>query len=321
MPRTWPLVLTVVLAACAGSPAPEPAGPGQIHGTLRDSWGGALDNLELQLLGPQGLRATAVSGGGGTYEFFGLAEGAYDLSFDPEAQSEGPVNYEPASWPGLVIQAENGFTVTHNLVLTPTGEAGSRLAQKYAGDWARFAQEAQEPRARGAVVFAGSSTIRLWPRLAADFPEHRVLNRGFGGSTVYELLEAAPEILIPLEPSALVIYEGDNDLSVPGASVESFLAASAALGRLFEGQLPRERIIFMAIKPSIARWHLWPLMQRANEGLAALARERGYGFADIATPLLALQGQPDPQNYVADGLHLSAAGYALITPKIRDLLR
>ncbi|MBN1854589.1 MAG: hypothetical protein JW829_17795, partial [Pirellulales bacterium] len=37
-----------------------------------------------------------------------------------------------------------------------------------------------------AILFIGSSTIRRWETLAQDFPEHKVVNRGFGGCQIVD---------------------------------------------------------------------------------------------------------------------------------------
>src|SRR3954451_16315089 len=46
------------------------------------------------------------------------------------------------------------------------------------------AKDRQNPPPRGAVLFTGASSIRMWTTLAQDFPNHAVLNRGFGGSQI-----------------------------------------------------------------------------------------------------------------------------------------
>src|SRR4030095_13498966 len=58
-------------------------------------------------------------------------------------------------------------------------------SEKWEKDIAAFetADRGQPPK-KGAILFIGSSSIRLWKTLAEDFPQHRVLNRGFGGSEI-----------------------------------------------------------------------------------------------------------------------------------------
>ena len=64
------------------------------------------------------------------------------------------------------------------------------------------------------VLFTGSSSIRLWKNLNAAFPKHNVLNMGFGGSEMADLLYFTDKLIVPFHPKQIFIYEGDNDLSV-----------------------------------------------------------------------------------------------------------
>src|SRR5690349_12444271 len=83
------------------------------------------------------------------------------------------------------------------------------LAAQPPADSGRFAPEIRAFEARdreapppaGAVLFVGSSSIRMWCTLERDFPRRRVVNRGFGGSEMADLLEYAPRVVLPYRPS------------------------------------------------------------------------------------------------------------------------
>ena len=66
---------------------------------------------------------------------------------------------------------------------------------------------------RCATLFVGSSTVRRWVSLKEDFPTRTVINRGFGGSTAWEVDAYFAHIVPPYHPKEIVYYAGDNDLS------------------------------------------------------------------------------------------------------------
>jgi len=181
------------------------------------------------------------------------------------------------------------------------------------------------PPVPGAVLFIGSSSIRLWTSLAADFPEVRTLNRGFGGSEIADSTYFADRIVAPYHPRAIVMYAGDNDLET-GNSPEQVRDDFAAFVRKARAVDPGVPIAFIAIKPSVARKALLAKIREAN----ALVREyaatqEGVAYIDVFTPMLGKDGQPQPQWFIADGLHLNRRGYLLwiniIKPWVDGVLR
>jgi lysophospholipase L1-like esterase len=172
------------------------------------------------------------------------------------------------------------------------------------------------PPAKGGVLFVGSSSIRLWPNLAADFPHANVVQRGFGGSELWQVVNYAPRIVLPYCPSRIVLYAGDNDIAA-GRSPEQILADYKSLVALVHRALPKTRIAFVSIKPSGSRWALIDKIRRANQ----LVREYSssdstLAYIDVFDPMLGSGGTPNGQLFAADSLHLSPNGYALW----RDLL-
>ena len=176
------------------------------------------------------------------------------------------------------------------------------------------------PPPEGAILFAGSSSIRLWTTLTEDFPDARVINRGFGGSQMSDLIHFADRIVTPYAPRLILVYEGDNDVAA-GKTAEQVFADYQEFVSMVHNQLPDTRIAFIAIKPSLARRSLMDEMRKAN-GLIeeyAGARDR-LDYIDIFTPMLGEDGEPLPDIFVDDGLHLNAAGYAIWAEAVRPYL-
>lgn len=179
-------------------------------------------------------------------------------------------------------------------------------------DMARFAAEdaANPPPARP-VVFTGSSSVRMWDSLAADFPGVPVLNRGFGGSQVRDSVHYADQVAVRYRPRQMVIYAGDNDVNA-GRTPEQVLHDVQAFVSRLRHDLPGVRIGYLAIKPSPSRAEQLGRQQDANRLVREwAATQRGIDFIDVATPMLGADGQPRAELFLADMLHLNADGYAL----------
>ena len=202
------------------------------------------------------------------------------------------------------------------------GAASAALAQ---GQWEEAIQafermDETDPPPQGAVLFAGSSSIRLWPALAEDFPDARVINRGFGGSQMSDLIHFAHRIVTPYAPRLVFVYEGDNDVAA-GKTAEQVFADYRRFASLVRNQLPDTRIAFISIKPSLARRALMDEMRKANERIEAYARTRDYlDYIDVFTPMLGEDGEPSPDIFLEDGLHMNEAGYAIWAKAIRPYL-
>jgi lysophospholipase L1-like esterase len=169
----------------------------------------------------------------------------------------------------------------------------------------------QHPPKPGSILFIGSSSIRLWRSLAQDFPSVQVINRGFGGSEIADSTAFAARIIVPYRPSMIVLYAGDNDLAngrIPKQVLDDFEAFVARVRK----DLPKVRIAFISIKPSLARAHLTEKMREANAGIRAYAaRQEGVTYIDVFTPMMSQDGKVRGELFVEDGLHLNRAGYEL----------
>ena len=107
-----------------------------------------------------------------------------------------------------------------------------------------------------AVLFVGSSSIRKW-QTAEGFPDLPVINRGFGGSHVSEVNHFVERIVFKYSPRVIVFYAGDNDIA-DGKSPERVFHDFQTFAELVHGRLPETRLIYLPIKPSLARWNKWP---------------------------------------------------------------
>src|SRR6267378_3736612 len=115
------------------------------------------------------------------------------------------------------------------------------------------ANDKTNPPPKGASLFIGSSTIRMWTTLQQDFPNVKVINRGFGGSQIVDSTHFAERVIIPYEPGRVFLRAGGNDLWA-GKSAEEVFGDFKDFVAKVHGQLPKTQIIFISLSPSIARW-------------------------------------------------------------------
>lgn len=207
------------------------------------------------------------------------------------------------------------------LLASPLRAADANPSAKWEKDIQAFeAQDKTNPPPKDAVLFIGSSSIRMWKNLAKDFPEVNVINRGFGGSQIIDSAAFADRIVIPYKPKMIVLLAGGNDLNA-GKSPEQVCADFKAFVSKIRAALPGERIAFMAINPSPKRAAQIDKQRQANQLIRDyIATEHGIDFVDIFTPLLDSDGKPREDLVIADKLHPNAEGYKIRAELLRPHL-
>jgi lysophospholipase L1-like esterase len=157
------------------------------------------------------------------------------------------------------------------------------------------------------VVFYGSSSIRLWPRLES----RRIVNRGFGGSTLEACAYFFERLVVPLHPRSLVVYAGENDLG-DGRSPEQVLGWFRELAAKIDRHLPGIPFGYISVKPSPARTSILERIRLANSLVKQeIDRHPAAYFIQVLDSMLDSEGRPRQELYLPDGLHLSLAGYRL----------
>jgi lysophospholipase L1-like esterase len=195
------------------------------------------------------------------------------------------------------------------------------LAEPFAEEIAAFAkQDSITPPPERSIVFTGSSSVRMWTTLAADFPGRPVLNRGFGGSQLADANRYFEQLVTRYHPRQVVLYAGDNDIA-GGAAPEQVAEAFRTFAERLHRELPDTRLIFISIKPSLARFAQYGQMQAANRQIQQYTKTHRWAqFVDVGPPMLGSDGKPKPELFQGDGLHMTPAGYAIWTKTLRPYL-
>jgi lysophospholipase L1-like esterase len=178
-----------------------------------------------------------------------------------------------------------------------------------------------KPPRPGAVVFVGSSSVRLWQGLEGQFGSTVVLKRGFGGARLSDCIENLEQLVVKYRPRLVLLYAGDNDLA-EGTSPREVLRRFAAFAERIQQRLPAARLAFISIKPSPARQALLQQVRVANQLIESYVRGRPrLAYVDVFGAMLGSDGLPRGELFTADGLHLNAKGYALWRSALAPVLR
>lgn len=223
--------------------------------------------------------------------------------------------------PTLVLIVAITLAVTGCKLLTSPPKPDDS-PEKWEKNIAAFeAADRTNPPPTGLILCIGSSSMRKWhPTIRRDLAPLTLIPRGFGGSTMNDVLYFADRVVLPYRPRAILLYEGDNDIN-KGVSPEAVRDTFLVLTRKVHAQLPDTRFYVIAIKPSPKRWEIWPEMERANSLLkAACDADNRLEFIDVASAMLNEAGQPRPEIFVDDELHLNRQGYEIWTQVVRPVL-
>ncbi len=208
------------------------------------------------------------------------------------------------------------------LVLTTLSFSAS-MAQPFSDEIHEFKkQDSIRFPPKNAILFVGSSSFRFWQDVSNYFPGYTIINRGFGGSSLPDVIRYADDIIFPYQPKQIVIYCGENDLAgsdtVTGNTVfERF----KTLFELIRSRLPGEDIVFVSLKPSPSRENLLKKMEEANLLIKTyLSIQTHAHFVDVYHKMLNADGSLRKDLYRDDMLHMTPKGYAIWQKEIAPYL-
>lgn len=163
------------------------------------------------------------------------------------------------------------------------------------------------------ILFVGSSSFTKWTDVQNYFPGYTILNRGFGGSTLPDLIRYEKEVIFKYHPKQIVIYCGDNDVaSSDTIAAETVVKRFIQLFTDIRKVYPNVPVAFVSIKPSPSRWNLKDKDILANYLIGDfLKKQKHAAFINVWDAMLDAEGKPNPEIFISDNLHMNAKGYAI----------
>ena len=167
------------------------------------------------------------------------------------------------------------------------------------------------PAEKDIVVFTGSSSIRFWEDVQMDCGGDHVINTGFGGSHMSDLLYHLDKTVLRFKPKVVYIYEGDNDVAAGKAPNDIMRTTKATVNAILAAN-KETKIHFISAKPSPSRWEFKEQYNAFNALLEAYCGEHeNLTYMDVWNPMLEANGRPKPSIFIADSLHMNREGYLI----------
>ncbi len=224
-----------------------------------------------------------------------------------------------------IANAQQPFWTRDSAVVVSTlTDSVSKVLNRFESQIIKFEKEdsIQVLNQKDLVLFVGSSSFRIWKNIKQDFDGLNVLNRGFGGATFVELNYYFHRIVRKYNPKKIVVYCGENDMTLSYSLPEDVLRSFITFDALCKVFLPETKIYFVSIKPSPRSWYYWPKIQTANvyvEEYIKIHKER-LEYIEIKTTLLDENNVVRKDLFLKDGIHMKQDVYPAWAKIIRKKL-
>jgi lysophospholipase L1-like esterase len=181
-------------------------------------------------------------------------------------------------------------------------------------------RDSLNPPPKNAILFVGSSSFRMWNNVQEMFPGYTIINRGFGGSSLPDVIRYANDIILPYQPKQVVIYCGENDIASDVSDVE-VTERFKTLFNLLRKQMPGLPIVFVSMKPSPSREKYFTVIKQANQMIYNfLWQQSQVGYVDVFSRMLDADGKANRSLFLQDMLHMNQEGYKIWQDAIRPYL-
>ena len=183
-------------------------------------------------------------------------------------------------------------------------------------------QDSVQPPPSNAILFVGSSSFTRWTDVQNYFPGYTIINRGFGGSTLVDVLHYEEDVIFKYNPKQILIYCGENDFAssdtiTPTTVFNRFKTLFSEIRTVY----PKVPIAYISMKPSPSRWNLRDKFMTGNHLIEDyLKKQKNAQFISVWKPMLGSDGKPKKELFVEDNLHMNAQGYAIWQKIIQRVL-
>ncbi len=166
---------------------------------------------------------------------------------------------------------------------------------------------------QNAILLIGSSSFTNWKDVAKYFPEHTIINRGFGGSSLPHMTMYAEDIIFKYNPKQIIIYCGENDLTGgPSITADTIFNRLKKLHQLIRSRYKKVPIAYISMKPSPSREKYLETMQKGNELIKSfMEKQKKSSYIDVYHSMLDANGNILTHIFLSDKLHMNAEGYKI----------
>lgn len=185
------------------------------------------------------------------------------------------------------------------------------------------AEDSANAPQKKAIVFTGSSSFTLWKDVQQRFPDHKVINRGFGGSSLPDVIRYADDVIFKYKPKQVVIYCGENDAAADSAiSGDTIANRFITLFNMIRTKLPKASIAYVSMKPSPSRVKFRTAVVEGNRLIKAfIESKKNAAYIDVYSKMLDANGNPIGSLFLQDSLHMNSTGYDIWQTEIRPYLK
>jgi lysophospholipase L1-like esterase len=166
---------------------------------------------------------------------------------------------------------------------------------------------------KNAVLLIGSSSFTKWKDVQDYFPAHTMLNRGFGGSSLSDVIYYANDVILKYKPKQILIYCGENDIAGSSSvTADTVLERFKTLYTIIRSKFKRVSIAFISMKPSPSREKYLATMQKGNALIKSfMEQQKRSSYIDVYSSMLDANGKVLTHIFIADKLHMNAEGYKI----------
>jgi lysophospholipase L1-like esterase len=190
--------------------------------------------------------------------------------------------------------------------------------EDYIENFRRF--DSRNTLAKKPILFIGSSSIVYW-ETSTYFPDFPIINRGFGGASIPEIIYYYNDVVKKHKPSMVVIY---CDIDVEnGKSPDVAVNAFKELVDKIETDFPQIQILILSMKPTLIDDFLGEDVRKnkiiTNNMLKSYCIDKeNLHYIDITNSMFLSDGSLKSDIFLSDGMHLNELGYDLWSPIIRN---
>ncbi len=203
----------------------------------------------------------------------------------------------------------------NSMVIALLLSMGSAFSQPFKAEINAFLKsDSLNMPAPGGILFVGSSSFTKWKDIQAYFPGFPIINRGFGGSSLPDVIYYAEQTILKYKPKQIYIYCGENDLAGNNSvTADTVLKRFKQLFSIIRKNLGKKtEVVFVSIKPSVSRWKLEEKFVETNEKIKKYIGSKSHvSFVNVHTAMLKPDGEVMTDIFISDNLHMNSKGYAI----------